>query len=31
MSSVHTIQAAYAAFANNDPSALFGAMAPDIR
>jgi ketosteroid isomerase-like protein len=25
-----TIQAAYAAFANNDPSVLFGAMAPDI-
>ena len=30
MSSVQTIQAAYAAFANNDPSALFDAMAPDI-
>lgn len=28
--SVRTIQAAYAAFANNDPSVLFGAMAPDI-
>jgi ketosteroid isomerase-like protein len=27
--SVQTIQAAYAAFANNDPSVLFGAMAPD--
>lgn len=25
-----TIRAAYAAFANNDPSVLFGAMAPDI-
>ena len=31
MSSVQTIQAAYAAFANNDPSVLFGAMAPDIQ
>lgn len=31
MSSVQTIKAAYAAFANNDPSVLFGAMAPDIR
>lgn len=30
MSSVQTIQAAYAAFAKNDPSVLFGAMAPDI-
>lgn len=30
MSNVQTIQAAYAAFANNDPSVLFGAMAPDI-
>jgi ketosteroid isomerase-like protein len=30
MSSVQTIQAAYAAFANNDPSVLFGAMAPDV-
>jgi uncharacterized protein len=30
MSSLHTIQAGYAAFANNDPSVLFGAMAPDI-
>lgn len=29
--SLHTIQAAYAAFANNDPSVLFGAMAPDIQ
>jgi len=28
--SVQTIQAAYAAFAKNDPSVLFGAMAPDI-
>ena len=26
-----TIQAAYAAFANNDPSVLFGAMAPDVQ
>ena len=31
MSSVQTIKAAYAAFANNDPSVLFGAMAPDIQ
>ena len=31
MSSVPTVQAAYAAFANNDPSLLFGAMAPDIQ
>ena len=31
MSSVQTIQAAYAAFANNDPSVLFGAMAPDVK
>ncbi len=31
MSSVQTIQAAYAAFATNDPSVLFGAMAPDIQ
>jgi ketosteroid isomerase-like protein len=30
MSSVQTIQAAYAAFSNNDPSVLFGAMAPDM-
>jgi uncharacterized protein len=30
MSRVQTIQAGYAAFANNDPSVLFGAMAPDI-
>jgi ketosteroid isomerase-like protein len=30
MSNAQTIQAAYAAFANNDPSVLFGAMAPDI-
>lgn len=28
--SVRTIRAAYAAFANNDSSVLFGAMAPDI-
>ena len=31
MSSVKTLQAAYAALANNDPSMLFGAMAPDIQ
>jgi len=31
MSSIQTIQAAYAAFANNDPTVLFGAMAPDIQ
>ena len=31
MSNAQTIQAAYAAFANNDPSVLFGAMAPDIQ
>jgi uncharacterized protein len=31
MSSVRTIQSAYAALANNDPSVLFGAMAPDIQ
>lgn len=31
MSNVQTIQAAYAAFAKNDPSVLFGAMAPDIQ
>ena len=31
MSSLHTIQAGYAAFAKNDPSVLFGAMAPDIQ
>src|SRR4051812_18743914 len=30
MSHVQTMQAAYAALANNDPSLLFGAMAPDI-
>ena len=30
MSRVQTVQAAYAAFAKNDPSVLFGAMAPDI-
>jgi ketosteroid isomerase-like protein len=29
--SLQTIQAAYAAFAKNDPSVLFGAMAPDIQ
>ena len=29
--SVQTIRAGYAAFANNDPSVLFGAMAPDIQ
>lgn len=31
MSNVQTIKAGYAAFANNDPSVLFGAMAPEIR
>ena len=31
MSSVPILQAAYAAFANNDPSPLFNAMAPDIQ
>ena len=31
MSSVQTLQAAYAALAENDPSLLFGAMAPDIQ
>jgi uncharacterized protein len=31
MSNVQTLEAAYAAFANNDPSLLFGAMAPDIQ
>ena len=31
MSNFQTIQAAYAAFAHNDPSVLFGAMAPDIQ
>jgi ketosteroid isomerase-like protein len=30
MSNTQTLQAAYAALANNDPSVLFGAMAPDI-
>ena len=30
MSNAQTLQAAYAALANNDPSVLFGAMAPDI-
>ena len=29
--SVQTLESAYAAFANNDPSVLFGAMAPDIQ
>lgn len=29
--SVQTIKAGYAAFANNDPSVLFGAMSPDIQ
>src|SRR5829696_1738928 len=31
MSNVQAIQAAYSALANNDPSLLFGAMAPDIQ
>ena len=31
MSNAQTVQASYAAFANNDPSVLFGAMAPDIQ
>lgn len=31
MSNYNTIQAAYAAFANNDPSVLFGAMSQDIQ
>ena len=31
MSSVQTMQSAYAAFANNDPSVLFGAMAADVQ
>ncbi len=31
MSNLQTIQAAYAAFAKNDPTVLFGAMAPDIK
>ncbi len=31
ISNIETIKAAYAAFAKNDPSVLFGAMAPDIR
>jgi ketosteroid isomerase-like protein len=30
MSNLETIQNGYAAFAKNDPSVLFGAMAPDI-
>lgn len=29
--SLQTIQAAYAAFANNDPSVLFAARAPEIQ
>ena len=31
MSNIQTIAAGYAAIANNDPSVLFGAMAPDIQ
>jgi ketosteroid isomerase-like protein len=31
MSSVQTMQSAYAALANNDASLLFGAMAPEIQ
>jgi uncharacterized protein len=31
MSNAQTIHSAYAAFANNDPSVLFGAMAPDVQ
>jgi uncharacterized protein len=31
MSSVRLVQSAYAALANNDPSVLFGAMAPDVQ
>jgi uncharacterized protein len=31
MSNLNTVQAAYAAFAKNDPSVLFGAMTPDIQ
>lgn len=31
MSSVETMQSAYTALANNDPSVLFDAMAPDIQ
>jgi uncharacterized protein len=31
MSRVETLQSAYSALANNDPSLLFGAMAPDIQ
>lgn len=31
LSSVQTLQAAYTAIANNDPSVLFGAMASDIQ
>jgi len=31
MTNSQTIQAGYAAFGHNDPSVLFGAMAPDIQ
>lgn len=31
MSNLETIKAGYAAFAKNDPSVLFGAMAPDVQ
>ena len=31
MSNLETMKAVYAAFARNDPSVLFGSMAPDIR
>ena len=31
MSPIDTIKAAYAAFGNNDPSVLFGAMSPGIQ
>lgn len=30
MSAVETVKAAYAAFARNDPSPMFGAMAPSV-
>jgi uncharacterized protein len=30
MAAIDTVKLAYAAFAKNDPSVLFGAMAPDI-
>ncbi len=30
MSNAKTIESAYAAFANNDPTVLFGAMTPDV-